>query len=419
MGSGSRDDKLIAAAAVEVTARLTAELSAITAEVQRLVVADIVELRGEEQLQQLLRDTVEANIDTFFTAIKHGIDVENLQPPSVAIEYARRLAERDVSANALVRAYRLGHQAALRAILDEIRATGLEPQVSLDVYDLMGTISFGYIDRISQHVVAAYQQARDKWLETRNTLRAAKVREILGGGGDIDVDAMSIAIRYPLRRTHMALVLWCRESVDELAEMERLVQAFAEAVAAPDAPLFVSMDRVTACAWITLPAAIAGEAVARMRAVSGADGPDVAVGSPLPGVNGFRQSFRQAQDARSVALIAGADGRRFTASSDRGVALAALLAADVTVASTWVREVLGPLAEATEADERLRETLQAFLGSGSSYKAAAQMLHLHANSVKYRVHRAVERRGRAIDDDRLDVEVALLLCDRFGSAVLG
>jgi DNA-binding PucR family transcriptional regulator len=39
--------------------------------------------------------------------------------------------------------------------------------------------------------------------------------------------------------------------------------------------------------------------------------------------------------------------------------------------------------------------------------------------VKYRVHRAVERRGGPItDDDRLDVEVALLLCHWFGTAVL-
>jgi DNA-binding PucR family transcriptional regulator len=38
--------------------------------------------------------------------------------------------------------------------------------------------------------------------------------------------------------------------------------------------------------------------------------------------------------------------------------------------------------------------------------------------VKYRVRRALERRGRPITDDRLDVEVALLLCDRYGAAVL-
>jgi hypothetical protein len=34
------------------------------------------------------------------------------------------------------------------------------------------------------------------------------------------------------------------------------------------------------------------------------------------------------------------------------------------------------------------------------------------------VNRAVERRGRPITDDRLDVEVALLLCHYFGASLL-
>jgi DNA-binding PucR family transcriptional regulator len=64
-------------------------------------------------------------------------------------------------------------------------------------------------------------------------------------------------------------------------------------------------------------------------------------------------------------------------------------------------------------------SVRVFLHAGGSHKAAAEELHLHANSVKYRVNRAIERRGRPIADDRLDVEVALLLCHWFGAAVLG
>jgi DNA-binding PucR family transcriptional regulator len=66
----------------------------------------------------------------------------------------------------------------------------------------------------------------------------------------------------------------------------------------------------------------------------------------------------------------------------------------------------------------LRETLRVFLRCGSSYKLAAEELILHFNTVRYRVGRAVARRGRPIDNDRLDVEVALLLCQLYGPAVL-
>jgi DNA-binding PucR family transcriptional regulator len=66
----------------------------------------------------------------------------------------------------------------------------------------------------------------------------------------------------------------------------------------------------------------------------------------------------------------------------------------------------------------LRETLRVFLRSGSSYKLAAEELNLHFNTVKYRVGRAVARRGRPIEGDRLDVELALLACQWYGPVVL-
>ncbi|WAM19595.1 helix-turn-helix domain-containing protein [Rhodococcus sp. JS3073] len=83
-----------------------------------------------------------------------------------------------------------------------------------------------------------------------------------------------------------------------------------------------------------------------------------------------------------------------------------------------MHETLGPLAADTESDARLRETLRTFLGHGSSYKSAAEELHLHFNSVKYRVQRGIERRGHPLTGDRLDVEIALLTCHWFGDAVL-
>ncbi len=83
-----------------------------------------------------------------------------------------------------------------------------------------------------------------------------------------------------------------------------------------------------------------------------------------------------------------------------------------------MHEVLGPLASKTENDARLRETLRVFLRYGASHKAAAEQLNLHFNSVKYRVQRAVERRGRPIGSERLDVELALLVCHWYGNAVL-
>lgn len=397
------------------------QVDGITRSTQELLVTEIAELRGDTPLLQLLRDTVSSNIDTFFSAIRHRIPIEHIEPPAAALEYARRLAQREVSANALVRAYRLGHQAVLKIALEEVRASELDAKLSLSVYERFAAISFGYIDRISQLVVATYQDERERWLGNRNTMRASCVRDLLEAV-DVDVDAVIDAIQYPLRRIHVALVVWCREfdSGDELTAMERFVDKLAESIGACERPLFMSIDHVTGWAWIPLPSNAATGALGRIRTVAEttAEAPWIAAGNPLPGIDGFRRSHQQAQDARTVAIASGGNVPRFIAANDPGLAVAALVGNNLEAASTWVAEVLGPLSSPTESDERLRETLRVFLRTGSSNKAAAEELHLHINSVKYRVHRAVERRGRPISEDRLDVEVALNLCEWFGAAVL-
>jgi hypothetical protein len=60
-----------------------------------------------------------------------------------------------------------------------------------------------------------------------------------------------------------------------------------------------------------------------------------------------------------------------------------------------------------------------FVGERSTRSFSTRRLHLQSSHrgtaspfqlSQYRVHRAIERRGRPINEDRLDVEIALLLC---------
>jgi DNA-binding PucR family transcriptional regulator len=59
-----------------------------------------------------------------------------------------------------------------------------------------------------------------------------------------------------------------------------------------------------------------------------------------------------------------------------------------------------------------------FLQENGSYKATAERLTLHKNTVQYRVRKAEENLGRPLGDDRLDVELALRACQWLGVAVL-
>lgn len=415
------DSAAVAASAAAVIAQLDTGLDELTGGVQQMLLEQAPELGGDAQLIELLHDTVETNIETVFSAIRHNISLQRVESPTAALEHARRMAQRGVSVNAVVRGYRLGHKAVLDAVLGVVRQAGLDAQLALEVFGEISETTFGYIDSISQQVVAEYQDERDRWLQNQNSMRALRVRELLDGA-DIDVDAMTTAIRYPLSRVHLAVAAWYDKPTDgnELMALEKFIQHIAVSVGSREAPLFIPVDRLTAWAWIPLESGATQGCVARIQefAHMQTDSPWIAVGDPVAGVDGFRVSHLQAQDARAVALALGTNAPRVVASSDPGLSMAALLGANGDAARAWVAKVLGPLACRTENDKRLRETLQIFLRTGSSFKAAAHELHLHHNSVKYRIQRAVERRGHPIADDRLDVEVALLMCEWYGVTLL-
>jgi DNA-binding PucR family transcriptional regulator len=421
MPKRSREDEaLVAKSVAMIVGRLDDKLPEITRSTQEFLVAEIPEIAGAGDLMELIHDSVAGNFDTFFPAIRHGIPIESIEPSTAAVEHARRLAQRGVDADALVRTYRLGHLAFVKMVLVEVRAAHLDAQLGLDVFEQIASTSFRYVDRISQLVLAVYQNERDRWLANQNRLRALRVRELLDGGA-IDVDKTAEAIGYPLRRNHLSMIVWCAESdTNELAVMERFTGELAKSLGARERPLFMAADRVTGWAWVPLPEDAAADAARRLREFANArtDAPWIAAGDPLPGVDGFRRSHEQALVARAVVMASGSQPPAVTASSDPGLVVAAQFCADLDHARAWVGDVLGPLASTTDSDERMRETLREFLRTGSSFKTTADALHLHVNSVKYRVQRALERRGKPIGDDRLDVEVALLLCHWFDTAVL-
>jgi hypothetical protein len=413
----------------EIAGRLHGRLVDVSSAVRRSLEDQIPELRGDAALVELLGTSVEGNVDTILHSLRYDIAVERVEAPTAALEYARRLAQRGVPVNALVRAYRLGQRRVNELVFAELRSLDIPEPMRVPVIEAITGTMFSYIDWMSQQVVAVYEDERERWLENQNSLRGLRVREILDASKTVDVDAATTSIRYPLRWHHLGLVLWYPNpgaEGDELARLQRFVRDLGEAAAVAASPLFLAADQ--SCAWAWLPyRAEALDAVERIRGFARVrpDSPSLAIGSTAAGVEGFRRSHREAEEARGVAIVSerlNSSSPTVVAATDPGLAVVARLGGDVVGTRDWVATVLGDLAGDDENDARLRETLRVYLGCGASYKLAAEELNLHFNSVKYRVARAVERRGRdignAIGGDRLDVELALLACHWYGSAVL-
>ncbi|MGV9709810.1 PucR family transcriptional regulator [Gordonia sp. NPDC003424] len=406
----------------EIAKTMGAELPRLGTTLHEEIANSIPELRGDDVILELLRASSESNVETFLHVVQHDINVDDVRPPPAAIEYAHRLAQRAISANALLRAYRIGHNRVLEWAVTEVAATEPDRDVEFAAAQIFRTTTFAYVDRIAEQVVAEYESERERWLADRNTVRTAMLATILSGR-DHDLGTAESALGYRLRQHHLGVVVWTIEEdgmPSGLRRMESLVAAIGDAVHADGPALFLPQDRSLAWCWIPLGRNLDGhridlDAIGRLVSDAG-PGVRVALGRPQSATHGFRSTHQEAQRAHAVASIAG--NVAVTTFDEPGVQLCSILARDLDATRSLVVTALGGLAVDDENKAQLRSTLLAFLEAGSSYVAAAEVVHLHKNTVKYRVDKALEVRGRPLSEDRLNLEVALTACRRLGSAVL-
>jgi DNA-binding PucR family transcriptional regulator len=406
----------------EVGERLEVDVAEMTRTMQQEMVGRIPDLSGDRQLVELLAISIRSNLETIVQVLRQVVDVADVTTPAGAREYARRLAQHGVSPNALVRAYRLGQWQLSGWALDLVFELEPDRAVALDAYRMFQQITFRYIDSISEQVLAEYQQERERWLSHRSTVRA-DVLDRLIAGEPVDVGSAEQALGIRLGQHHVGALLWTDDPASasaDLTALEHLAADVGQALQAPGRPLFWPKDRTTAWAWFAVERGRREPATAALEtALGGREAPlRVALGSPAPGAAGFRTTHLEARRAQQVALVARDRAARATSYDDPGVRAAALLASDLESTRRMVATALGGLAADTESAERLRTTLRVFLDEKGSYLGASHRLHLHKNTVKYRVDRAVAERGRPIDDDRLELELALVACRWLGAAVL-
>jgi hypothetical protein len=408
----------VAADPGELLRPIAAELMTHVADLAKLLTARILEAEPELGADATLLDSLTAsvldNVSTVLRVFEVRPEPETVRAPAAAVDFARRLAQHDVPISALLRTYRLGQAAFQEAVLTEIARADLDSATVTAAAKELSTVAFAYVDRISQEVVAAYQQERDDWMRNRTAARAARVVALLG---DTVADLLEVekTLNYRLDQAHLALVAWrtaTAPAVDGLARVQHAVVQISQELESPRGPLTVVRDESTVWAWLpranVSPVMVAAPEDETVR---------VAVGDPATGAEGFRRSHRQARLAQQVAMTADAEVQRpLTAWAD--VSSIALMCADRDALADWVQDTLSGLAAQDAAMARLRETLLTFLATGGSFTSSAQLLHMHKNTVQYRVRKAEEALGRPLSARRRDVELALQACEWLGGSVL-
>jgi hypothetical protein len=415
MGEVERGDPRVRALVESVAASVGRRLASVTDDVKAVIEEAIPGLQTDESAS-LLQASIGGNLDSALRTLIDARAPDSIDAPLAAIDYARRLAQQDVPATLLIRAYRVGQARFLRYCIEELllqsSADHLEGLATLEMVE---TVS-DYVDCVVEQVLTSYGLARDDWLRDRSAVLAMRVRELLQHR-PVDINATERALDYRLDQHHVGLVAWVDgpAAADALERIRRVVGALGKSLGCGTAPLVIPVDESCAWVWISSKQSLANtkelDAVAK-----GEPTVSLAVGEPARGLDGFRRSHDQAVSARGVALAAAEQRLPITPFVD--VAPIAMLCADLDSARAWIHETLGELAVDSSRNEGLRETARVFLQTGGSYTATAEQLFLHRNTAQYRVRKAEEVRGRPLRDGRLDVELALLACRWMKAAVV-
>ena len=412
----------------DVAAAVARRSAAVSADVYDVILREVPQLHDDTPLLALLASSVDSNVDTCLQIMRHQIDLSAVQAPAAAVEYARRLAQRGTPLTALLRAYRLGHLCFSDWVLRELAQQAGDAYLISAAALGMSRLVAGYIDQVSEEMVAAYTRETENWLGNHSAARAARIRDLLSGER-VDVGDAEATLGYRLGQHHVGLVCWVGDAAGTACGITRLEHAIGPVAAQAGCrgdPVFLPRDESTAWAWLPLggrdtfdsaaAGAAAGATAGAAAGAAGVDGIHFAFGDPAKGVAGFRLTHQQAVAAAAVALAARSPAPRVVAY--REVAPVAMMLGSPGLLRAWVLGTLAGLAADDEHHARLRGTLLVFLQTGGSYKTAAEHLMLHKNTVQYRVRKAQESLGRPVAENRYEVELALKASHWLGSSVL-
>jgi sugar diacid utilization regulator len=164
------------------------------------------------------------------------------------------------------------------------------------------------------------------------------------------------------------------------------------------------------------PASLATACLARLSELFPGTHVVIGIGETCRDPRDVARSYAQAQRTTQALRRLGRAGT-VAAFGDLGILRLLLQVPDLAELRSFAADALGPLtAHENEHGTAYLATLACYLSQNNSPQRAARILHVHPNTVAYRVKRIEEITGLRLDhyQDRLIVQVALEILDAFG-----
>ena len=381
----------------------------VSAEVTDAVAGELPEIAGDDVLQAAVFASNAASLQLFADMVQAELPPGDAEPPPESVALAQELVRRGVGIDVLLRGYHASEASFFSHFVERVHADPRFAATASTAIEEAARWLFAFVGALSREIAERYAEERERWIRSTAAARLRDVRAVLSAEAP-DATALSTRLRYPLARTHLAVVLWSdaaaaveREPVQ--AMLERAAVELADTLGATGT-LVVALEDDVVAVWMAGVQRAAAEQIGGV-ALGRARGPQPrgAAGLPGAGISGFRKSHEQAMHARRVARLADTPPGAIVAYDE--VALAAIATADLQQARDFARRELGGLAGSTDEARRLAATALVYLEEGSSARRAASQLHVHENTIKNRIRTAEELIGHPITTRVAELLLAL------------
>jgi hypothetical protein len=332
------------------------------------------------------RAAVAEAVEFGLEAIEHGDGRQSAIPPA-AVEQSRRAARNSVSLERVLLRNNAGHALLGDFVMQEAEHGDLAAHKN-ELRDVLKTLA-EMLDQFTGSIANEYQQELQRMAHSPELRRIECVQRLLAGA---PADASDLG--YDFDAEHIAVIglgAGARETITAAAA--RLGREL----------LCVARSDETVWAWYGGRRAPGIDELERVLSDKQPAGVSLVIGTPAPGIHGWRLTHRQAQAA---SLVAQRNPQRITRYAD--VALLAAVLKDNDLAQSLVDVYLSPLASQKDWTTS-RETLTAYFAAGCNAATAAVAIGVDRHTVERRLHAVETRLGRLLRACQAELEVALEL----------
>jgi DNA-binding PucR family transcriptional regulator len=286
-----------------------------------------------------------------------------------------------------------------RRLREEIARRGVSCREAVEAHQLLTQIILGYQDHVASQVAETYTRDYEALSRSRAHMRRSLVRDVLRGE-DERLSGSDLAIlSYELGGRHLAVLL---PTMAEGAATQLAAGLRGETTS--QCTLVYALTLGSTVIWLGRIAEWRPELVDSVERVLHTAGVPAALSEPQEGVDGFRATLTQAQDAERVRSAWTPETAPLVVRY-ADVGLEILMMQNPALARAFVEKELGPLTRDTAEAARLRETLEASFRFGS-HVAAAEHLRLHEHTVRNRLQKAEQLLGHSLHERRTELQVA-------------